>query len=253
MCLAALAFDVHPRYALVLLANRDEFHARATQPAQWWDEGILAGRDLQAGGTWLGIDRHGRYALLTNVRDPSRHDPSRPSRGALVPALLADPRPLDEALAHPQADGACYNGFNLVAGGALEAFWMSNHPATTRRLSRGVYGISNAQLDVPWRKLMRTKAVLASWLAEGADDDVEPLFAALADTSLASDAELPATGVTLERERQLSAAFILGSDYGTRSSTIITIGRDGKVRFIERSFDASGAPGGEVSFRYACG
>lgn len=252
MCLAVFALDVHPRFAVVIIANRDEFHARPTEAAAWWPEGILAGRDLRAGGTWLGIHRNGRFALLTNVRNPARHDPSRASRGALVASVLGDPPSVDGALERAAADAERYNGFNLLAGDAREASWLSNQPSAMRRLPAGIYGLSNAQLDVPWPKLTRSRDVLAQWIAQG-DVDPEPLFTALADRTLAADHELPSTGVTLARERQLSAAFIVGTDYGTRSSTLITIDRSGHVDFVERSFDASAVLAGEHAYRFTLG
>lgn len=250
MCLAVLAFDQHPRFVAVIAANRDEYHARPSQAAAWWSEGWLAGRDLKAGGTWLGVTRSGRFALLTNVRDPSRHDPHAPSRGSLVTQVLADPAPLAEALERARIGGAHHNGFNLLAGSPRECAWTSNRAGEVRTLRAGLYGLSNAQLDVPWPKLERTRAALARWVDEGSEN-TEPLFDALADRALAHDAELPSTGVTLEWERRLSAPFILSEAYGTRSSTVLTLGRDGEIRFLERSFTATGARLGEVSYRFA--
>jgi uncharacterized protein with NRDE domain len=249
MCLALLALDAHPRYPVVVIANRDEYHARPTAPARWWPQQFVAGRDLAAGGTWLGVSRSGRFALLTNVRDPSRHDPSAPSRGSLVPDVLADPGPIVDVLERARRDGARHNGFNLLAGAPGEAAWTSNRAERVLSLAPGLYGLSNAQLDVPWPKLSRTKAALARWVAQ-AGEDAAPLFDALADTALAPDAELPATGVALEWERRLSAPFIVSERYGTRSSTIVTIDRGGEVRFVERSFDVAGATTGEVEHRF---
>lgn len=250
MCLAVLAFDVHPRFAVVIAANRDEFHARPCEPAAWWDEGWLAGRDLKAGGTWLGVTREGRYALLTNVRDPSRkNNPVAPSRGLLVPQVLAAAGPIPAALERARIDGARHNGFNLLAGTRDEAAWTSNHAERSSTLAAGLYGLSNAQLDVPWPKVERTKAVLVRWVGEG-NEDPSALFAALGDRTLAPDAALPSTGVTLDWERRLSAPFIQSDAYGTRSSTVLTIDRDGDVRFIERSFDANGDTTGEVENQF---
>jgi uncharacterized protein with NRDE domain len=249
MCLALLAIDAHPRYALVIAANRDEYHARPTAPAAWWDEGWLAGRDLEAGGTWLGIRRDGRFALLTNFRDPSRNRRDAPSRGALVPAILASRRDLETSVERIRVDADRHNGFNLLAGTPAGAVWTSNRSDETQAFARGAYGLSNALLDTPWPKLARTKTALAAWLAR-ADADVEPLFAALGDRGIADDAALPSTGVPLEWERRLSAPFIVSPGYGTRSSTIVTIDRDGEAHFVERSFDAAGEPSGEVDFRF---
>jgi uncharacterized protein with NRDE domain len=249
MCLALLALDAHPRYSLVIAANRDEYHARPTAPAAWWDEGWLAGRDLKAGGTWLGVTRDGRFALLTNIRDPSSHDPAAPSRGSLVPAVLSDASGIAASLERVRHAGARHNGYNLLAGTQGGAVWMSNRSPEAKALERGIYGLSNALLDSPWPKLMRTKAALAQWLARG-EADPEPLFTALADRAFAADTELPSTGVAREWEKRLSAPFIVSETYGTRSSTVLTIDRDGAAFFVERSFDASGAHTGQVEHRF---
>lgn len=249
MCLAVIALDAHPRYALVVAANRDEYHARPAAAAAWWDATLLAGRDLAAGGTWLGMTRAGRFALLTNVREPHRIDRSAPSRGALVPAVLMDPSPVPGALATARERGARHNGFNLIAGSTHAAAWTSNRAERVVELAPGVHGLSNALLDAPWPKVVRTEAAVSAWLAAERDDP-EPLFDALADRAMAPDAALPSTGVTLEWERLLSAPFIVSADYGTRSSTVVTIDRAGHVSFVERSFDPSGRRCGEVVHRF---
>jgi uncharacterized protein with NRDE domain len=251
MCLAILALDAHRNYAVVLAANRDEFHARGALPAAWWDDApILAGRDRVAGGTWLGVDRRGRYAFVTNVREPGRHDPSAPTRGTLVPRVLADPRELEDAVAAAIGDSARMNGFNLLAGEGSAAIWGSNRVDAVRGLSPGVHGVSNAALDTPWPKLVRTRTAVADWCARGARD-VEALLHVLADDRPAREDELPNTGVTREWERLLSSPFIHAPHYGTRCSTVVLIGRDGDVRFVERSFDADGRASGEVDHRFA--
>ena len=249
MCLAVLALDAHPIYAVVVAANRDEYHARPTAPAAWWEEGWLAGRDLRAGGTWLGVTREGRFAFLTNLRDPARNDPAAPSRGSLVPAVLSSAEDSAVLLARLRDETASHNGFNLLAGTPERAAWVSNRTPDVKVLGRGTYGISNALLDTPWPKVVRTKTALADWLRRG-DADSEPLFAALAHRAVEAEADLPSTGVTLEWERRLSAPFIVSDAYGTRSSTVLTITRDGDVRFIERSFDPSGTSTGQVEQRF---
>jgi uncharacterized protein with NRDE domain len=250
MCLALIAFAAHPRYRLIIAANRDEFHARPAAPAAWWAEGFLAGRDLKAGGTWLGIDRRGRVALLTNVRDPSRHDPGAPSRGGFVPRILASDAAPSESLPALVHDAAGYNGYNLIAGDGGGLMWGSNRAAAPVGLDPGIYGVSNDLLDTPWPKVERTKTAFRRWCAAGADD-LAPLFALLHDTERAPDAMLPATGVTLERERMLSSPFIVSPDYGTRCSTVVTVRRDGAAHFIERSFDPEGSATGEIDVRFA--
>ena len=253
MCLAVIAVEAHPRYALVIAANRDEYHARPSAPAHWWSAGdappLLAGRDLEHGGTWLGVARDGRFAFVTNVREPDRHDPGAPSRGALVPALLGDPRPPRVALQELIAGAHGYNGFNLVAADTASAAFGSNRGPHCIPLERGLHGVSNAGLDTPWPKLVRAKAGLARWIAAG-DDALAPLWQVLADPTRAADAELPDTGLPRERERLLSSPFIISETYGTRCSTLVAIARDGQVQFSERSFDAAGAASGEVVFRF---
>jgi uncharacterized protein with NRDE domain len=249
MCLALLALAAHPRYPLVLAANRDEFHARPTAPASWWKEALLAGRDLSAGGTWLGVRRDGCFALLTNIREPHRHNPAAPSRGSLVTALLVNGGEPVATMRNVVAGATEHNGFNLLAGSPRGAAWGSNRAEGVKRLAIGVHGLSNAQLDTPWPKVERTRAVMTSWATSG-DDGFDALWVALADRALAADAELPKTGVSLDWERILSAPFIVSETYGTRCSTIFAIDREGNARFTERSFDAAGSPSGEVEERF---
>lgn len=250
MCLAVVALHAHPRYAIVVAANRDEFHRRPTAAAHWWDEGWFAGRDLVANGTWLGVTRAGRWALLTNVREPARNDPGAPSRGSLVPRLLGSGDLLPDCVRAAVASGARHNGFNLLAGDTRGAHWGSNRADLPRALDSGVHGLSNAALDTPWPKLTRTVGAIGRWCAR-ADDDLPGVLALLGDRSRAPDIELPATGVPLEWERRLSAPFIVGDEYGTRSSTVLAIDNAGRVDFIERSFDARGNTIGEVRESFA--
>lgn len=250
MCLAVIALDAHPDYAVVVAANRDEWHARPAAPAAWWPEGLLAGRDLAAGGTWLGVTRTGRFAFLTNLRDPARHDPSAPSRGALVPDVIADTAPVAQALARVRAATVRHNGYNLVAGEPPDLASTSNHYEGVRVLAPGAHGVSNGPIDDAWPKTRRMMDAMARWIA-GGDRNIAPLLAALADRTEAPDAELPSTGVPLERERLLSAVFIRDARYGTRCSTVLAIGRDGQATFVERSFAPDGGVTGEVTERFA--
>jgi uncharacterized protein with NRDE domain len=248
MCLVAVALDAHPRYALAIAANRDEFHAREAQPAHWWDEGWLAGRDLSAGGTWFGVRRDGGWALVTNVREPGRKDASAASRGGLVTGALSAGS-LGAYLSRLDADGGRYNGYNLLAGNAGAARWASNRTASARAVDPGVSALSNAALGTPWPKVRKLSAALSAWAGRG-DDDIDELFDALADRERAPDDALPSTGVTLDWERMLSAPFIVGDRYGTRCSTVLVVARDGEARFIERSFDAAGRLSGVVDERF---
>ncbi len=254
MCLVALALAQSRRFPLVLASNRDEYFDRDSAPLDWWasDAGaapILGGRDLRAGGTWLGLGPGGRIGLVTNVRDASRQDNGARSRGELVPAWLASDLPLADFW--PLIASERYNGFNLVAADARgDWFWASNATASPRRLAAGVHGISNAPLDIAWPKVTRLKARLQVAVADAAQNCsvhalVERLFAALADRSVATDGELPSTGISLELERVLSAAFIHTPDgrYGTRCSTVVVRECDGarhELHVIERSFGADG-------------
>ena len=252
MCLVVVALAAHPRYAMVIAANRDEYHARAALPAHWGDRppyaGMLAGRDLAAGGTWMGVRGDGRWALVTNVREGRGGDMAAPSRGELVPDVLNAPPA--SALAALGRTAASYNGFNLLVGDVESATWVSNRAAGAQSLAQGIHGLSNARLDTPWPKLTRTRDAVDAWAARG-DDDLAPLFAALADRTRARDADLPATGIPREWERLLSSPFIVSDGYGTRCSTVLAVSRDGSARFVERSFDARGEPTDEVAFDFA--
>ncbi|HVF65404.1 MAG TPA: NRDE family protein, partial [Casimicrobiaceae bacterium] len=156
MCLALVALGVHPHYPLVVAANRDEYHARPTAAAAWWPERMLAGRDLRAGGTWLGLTRQGRFALLTNVRNPNVHNPRSPSRGGIVPSMLTDSSEAP-AIERILEQGSRYNGFNVIAGSSTSATWTSNRATEVKRLGRGTWALSNALLGDPWPKLCRIK------------------------------------------------------------------------------------------------
>ena len=249
MCLAVIGLDAHAAFALVIAANRDEHYQRPTAPAAWWPEGWIAGRDLAAGGTWLGVDARGRWALLTNVRQTSAKNAQAPSRGALVTRVLADPRPASDVLEELLGEAGHYNGFNLLAGDTRGGAWLSNRSDAVHRLGRGTHAISNAALDTPWLKLVRTRERFDAWCASG-ELDPEPLFAALASREQAPDDVLPDTGISRERERLLSAPFVVTTEYGTRCSTVVLVARDGAATFEERSFDDRGRPAGVVRHRF---
>jgi len=250
MCLALIAWRAHPRYSLVIAANRDEFHARATAPAHWWPEGILAGKDVQAGGTWLGCAPNGRFALLTNFREGGAPKRGERSRGLLVSGVLLSAASPEQTVLHHLGDAGRYDGFNLIAGDSRELVYLSNRDGGCRALPPGVYGLSNHLLDTPWPKLHRSKNRFVDWLDQGAGD-LEALFHLLRDSARPEDHLLPATGVGLEWERLLAPAFIVSPAYGTRSSTVLAISADGKAEFIERSFDAAGERAGEARFTFA--
>lgn len=253
MCLAVMAIDSDRRFPLVVASNRDEFFDRPAAPLDWWqraaDEApILSGRDLVSGGTWLGLSERGGLALLTNVRGAAPVDADAPSRGAIVPAWLAAREPADRFWMRCALSG--HSGFNLLAAdfSSGECFWASNHSKHPTRLTKGMYGLSNASLDTPWPKVQSLKARLRTALvaAESADALALRLFDALADRTLAPDAALPQTGVPLDWERRLSAAFIASptQGYGTRCSTLVITERSASgplTHLWERSFDAAGS------------
>lgn len=249
MCLVALALDRHPRYALAIAANRDEFHARAAEAAHWWREGWLAGRDLEVGGAWFGVRRDGRFALVTNVREGVPREPGMTSRGEIVTGALAA-GPLDAFVGGLSARDSHYSGYNLLVGDTRGALWQSNRHARRRLLDHGVFALSNGELDAPWPKVEHLRAAMERWSARG-DVSLDPLFDALSDRELAPDDRLPSTGVPLDRERMLSASFIVSERYGTRCSTVLAVTRDGEARFVERSFDPGGRPTGEVDEAFA--
>ena len=249
MCLIVFSWQSHPDYPLVVLSNRDEFYTRRTRPAAWWGQAVslLGGRDDEAGGTWLGINRRGRIALLTNVRAPSERNPHAPSRGLLVLSALQSPQPLGGWLVEQSRRAQIYNGFNLLVAEPLargagtrarpaRMHYYSNRLGTPpRALAPGIYGLSNAFLDTPWPKVTRAVASFACQLAQRVDPVA--MMQLMSDRSVARDRNLPSTGVPLEWERALSAIQIRANSYGTRTTSIVTVRRDGLVTFIERSFE----------------
>lgn len=243
MCLILFAWKRDKNFPLVLLANRDEFYDRPTAPAAFWEDArsLLAGRDLRAGGTWLGITGKGRFAALTNYRDPATVKDNAPSRGKLVSDFLQG-RQAPEAYLHRLSQRAArYNGFSLLVGNPDELFYFSNR-GTQTRLSPGIYGMSNHLLDTPWPKVERGKQAFRDLLERERRPAPEALLALLADRSRPPDEGLPATGVGLEWERVLSPLFIESPIYGTRSSTVLLIDRRERVTFIERVFNSGPDP-----------
>ncbi|MGH7511944.1 MAG: NRDE family protein [Gemmatimonadales bacterium] len=252
MCLILIAADSHRDYSLVVAANRDEFHDRPTAAAAFWADRpwILGGRDLKAGGTWLGIDRRGRFAAVTNYRQGEREPAAPRSRGLLVSDYLAAEIDARTHIQRVECDAGLYNGFNLMAGDGRELLYFSNREGRARVLDPGVYGLSNHLLDTAWPKVTTGKGALNDLLL-GAESKLVPnLLALLADPRQAADESLPSTGIGLAWERLLSAAFIVSGEYGTRSSTVVLVGRDGGVVFVERSFGANGVPAGEVRHQF---
>ena len=255
MCTLLFAWQVDPARPLVVAANRDEFYARPAERASFWQDApqVLAGRDLQAGGTWLGVTREGRFAALTNVREPGRPAPPHaPSRGQLVADFLRGDSAPEHYLGGLRP--ADYAGFNLVVGfigfiGDRASLWyLSNRAGPARRLGPGVYGVANAALDSPWPKVTRGRERLAALVA-GGEPGTRTLLDLLADPTPAADAELPDTGVGLALERMLSPLFIASPVYGTCCSTALAIHRDGALEFCERTQNPLAPAGpGEVAY-----
>lgn len=250
MCIALIAHQLHADYALIIAANRDEFHARPTTAAHWWPEDVLAGQDLVAGGTWFGVQRSGRVALLTNYRDGASRDPAARSRGELVVTALVSQRAPQRMMSDLLSTSENYQGFSLIAGTPGQLFWTSNRNWMVKRVPAGVSGLSNHFLDSPWPKVERAKVRLREALGQPVVDP-EVLFELLHDKTRAPDHELPDTGIGLERERLLSSPFIVGGNYGTRSSTVLLMNRQGGVIFIERTFDPLGEPVGDVRHEFS--
>lgn len=245
MCLLIVAHQSDPRYPLVIAANRDEFHARATATAGFWPEqpDLMAGRDLEQGGTWMGITRQGRFAAVTNYRDPSRTAPAPRSRGELPLNYLSGT--LDPAsYLHQVARGAAqYAGFNLLVGSPDSLWYLSNsrrpndsHP---RRLEPGIYGLSNARLDTPWPKVVQGRERLRELLRQPTLDH-DALAGTVSDRRHADSETLASIDMHSEMEQLLSAQFIITERYGTRSTTTLWIDRHGGVNWRELSFDPSG-------------
>ena len=251
MCLLVAAVDVHPDYRLVLAGHRDEFHARPASALAWWDEapGILAGRDLAAGGTWLGADRRGRVSVVTNFRSPGSLRPEAPSRGLLVPRFLASDLPAAEFMTRLAGEAAAYSGFNLLAWDGATLAYCGGPDAGARTLPPGVYGLSNARLDTPWSKLTRVRERV-SRLLEAGPLHAEPLFRTLDDRQVAPDDQLPETGLDIELERLLSAPLIVSEEYGTRCTTVVLIGRDGTMQVVERRLAPDGSTVGRTRIAF---
>lgn len=229
---------MNPDYPLILAGNRDEFYNRPTLPLGYWedDPDILAGRDLKEMGTWLGISRQGGFAAITNYRDPAALNPAAPSRGNLVRNYLQGHAPPREYLEAVMEKGNLYNGFNLLAGDMQQLYYYSNKNESVIEVSPGLHGLSNRLLDTPWPKVEKGKAHLKPF-QDVTDIDVNSVFDALYDTSFPPTDQLPDTGVDKEWEKVLSPMFIKSETYGTRSSAVLLIKKDGNILISERTFD----------------
>jgi uncharacterized protein with NRDE domain len=249
MCVLAFAWRSHPDWPLVLAGNRDELHARPAEPLARWAEApqVLGGRDLAGGGTWLGVSEEGRLVVVTNLRGFGPPQPEAPSRGLLARDVLTG----DGPYAHfSKADLPAFNPINLIMVSDGVARFCANRPAAVMRtLEAGIYGLSNGDLDEPWPKTSRLKAALAAWL-QGDDHASQRLLDILADETRPPDAELPSTGLDLERERLVSPIFIRSEVYGTRCSTVVRIDASGHGEILERRYGPGGVQQGETRLKF---
>ena len=247
MCLIALAWKARPDLPLVVAANRDEWRERPTEPAHWWPEQprLFAGRDLQAGGTWMGVTREGRFAAVTNFRDPSDKRSTARSRGTLVTDYLLGTASPEAYLAALAPHAREYNGFNLIVGDRGELWYFGSREGIARAIEPGIHALSNHLLDEPWPKVVRARMAMQEAIKDA--DPSARLFAALADGQGAPDDALPETGVGIVWERRLASPLITGGDYGTRSSTVVTFSATGAVAFEERTLSPDGAVTGTAT------
>ena len=249
MCLIVFAWQSHPRYRLIVAANRDERHDRPSEELHWWDgePALLAGRDLEAGGTWLGVTRNGRFATVTNYRETRTPAPGAASRGAIVTDFaFADvtPRAFTKSI-----DGDRYAGVNVLVSDGNAMGYVSNRGDGPATLAPGIYGLSNAALDTPWSKVVRTRDELrmlatADVISRGA------LMRLLADRSTAAEPEIESDGLPRDLARAITAPFIVSPGYGTRSSTVLTWTHEDEIRIREARFDVTGDTIGESSFEF---
>jgi uncharacterized protein with NRDE domain len=255
MCLLVIAWQVHPRYRLVVAANRDEFHERPTEPMALWPppDDLIAGRDLRAGGTWLGVDRRRRFGIVTNFRELQRPAPGAPSRGNLIPGYLRNPAPVTEYIHNLEAVAEQYSGFNLLLTDHDSLWYVSNRaPRFAQSLPPGIYGLSNELLDTPWPKLQRVRQRFDALINQADTIPEEALFAILADPTQAGvDDSLPDTGLSREWEQLLSSPFISNGEYGTRCSTLVRIDETGALTLNERRFGPQGILLGDTRFDLA--
>ena len=250
MCLVVFAWKIHPEYRLVLAANRDEFHRRPAQGLHWWPDNpdILAGRDLQAGGTWLAVSKPGRFATVTNYRDRLSPRSGLRSRGEIITNFVGSKTPADTLVSSLAGDN--YAGFSLLAADCDDLWYVSNRGDEPVQLMPGVYGLSNASLDTPWTKLVRTRDALRKLIAAGEISETA-LFRIMADRTPAQSADVEAGDLPFELARELTAPHIVSAEYGTRCATALTWSIDEKISVSERRFDAAGNSSGESRFSFA--
>ena len=250
MCVLAFAWRAHPRWTLVLAGNRDELHARPALPLARWDEPghLLAGRDQQSGGSWLGVSEEGRFAVVTNLRGYGMPVPDRASRGALVTDFLSG----NGRYADPgSADLSDFNPFNLIVADRERASFLSNRPEILRSvLAPGIYGLSNGALDEPWPKTLRVKELLLEWIIGGASQ-LSDLLEGLREDTLPGFGFGPAVPSDVPQEPAVSPIFIRGPVYGTRCSTFVGIDDRGQGKIVERRYDSAGDGTGQTTLSFS--
>ncbi len=249
MCLVLVGWQQHAEFPLIVAGNRDEFHARPTKAAHWWPDkpDVVGGRDLQAAGTWLALHRSGRFATVTNYRDAELPTAKFRSRGHLVTDFLqSNGEPLDYL---KTVDGSAYAGFNLLVSDGKSLAWMSNRSDEPRVLAPGIYGLSNALLDSPWRKVVRSKAALKR-LIDDSNVDETRLLRLLNDREKAPVDEIKDSRLPFATAHSISAPFVVLPDYGTRSSTVVVLDAGGTWSYKERRFNASGSAVGDTTFAF---
>ncbi len=250
MCLILFSFRAHRHFPLVVAANRDEHYSRPAAPAGFWDEHpeVYAGRDLEKGGTWMGIHRNGRFAAITNYRAGQPGAPAPRSRGELVSGFLTGTAAAGDYFRTISANADEYNPFSLIAGDLNTLGFCSNRGDAIMPITPGVHGLSNHLLDTPWPKVRQGIAsVEATRPLDDPDAISAVLFTLLADRTPVAESQLPDTGISRQRERELSPPFITGEHYGTRTSTVLLVNTDGDVFVHEKRFGAQGAPLGELA------
>jgi len=242
MCLILFALHQHEDYPLIVIANRDEYYARPTRAAHWWSDtpGIFAGRDLQAQGTWMGVNRNGRFAAVTNVREANGVQAVL-SRGKLTRDFLSSSEPAESFLTDLESTADDYAGFNLIVGDSSGLYFYSNRHAGIRCIPPGIYGVSNGLFDEAWPKLISGKQALAATLKSSLDNSA--LIQILTDSTTADDEHLPKTGVPLDIERMLSSRFIRSNEYGTRACSMVKFTNRGQIIFAEQNYDSNGIKG----------
>ncbi|GAB1446058.1 NRDE family protein [Flammeovirgaceae bacterium] len=251
MCLIFISINNHPKYKLIVAANRDEFYARKTAPLSEWEDhpDVIGGRDLQAKGTWMAMTKSGKIGMVTNYRDLKNLNPKAPTRGLLVTDFLFNGYEAESYLKDVHLKAPQYNGFSLVLGSIDELYYYSNYQSRIIKLTQGFYGLSNHLLDTPWPKVRRGKEKMASVLLDS-NPDPNAIFEVLTDDKIAPDDQLPNTGLDIERERAVSAMFIKSPNYGSRCSTVVLVDKDNNVSYTERVYDLETFDHSERTFKW---